>query len=142
MIGYPINFEAKATTNSGINSHWSAHSQEFKLDCGIPTEFEGPGHALSPEDLYAQALTNCFVATFKVFAEKSHLEFSSLSCHGLLTVDLNEAKKPCMKKFKLTVQLTNVSNIDKAKILADKAFKNGFILNSVKTDLTFELLLN
>ena len=51
-------------------------------------------------------------------------------------------KKVCMKKFALKVFITGASNPDKAKLLAEKAFKNGFILNSVKTDLSFELALN
>lgn len=142
MISYPIEFQTQAAALSGINSSWSIQSQNFDLSCAVPVEFEGPGHALSPEDLFAQALTNCFVATFKVYAEKSRLEYDQLTCQGLLVVDLDENKKPCMKTFKLIANIKNPNSLDKAKLLADKAFKNGFILNSVKTHLTFELIVS
>ncbi len=142
MISYPIEFQTKAAAHSGINSNWNIQSQNFELSCAVPVEFEGPGQALSPEDLFAQALTNCFVATFKVYAEKSRLEYDQVTCQGLLVVDLDENKKPCMKTFKLMTSIQNPSSLEKAKLLAEKAFKNGFILNSVKTQLTFELVLN
>jgi organic hydroperoxide reductase OsmC/OhrA len=141
MIKYPILFHSDVNSLSGINSIWTIKSQNISNSCAIPEEFEGPGGALSPEDLYAQALTNCFVATFKVFAEKSKLEFESVSCKGELIVDLDEHKKPCMKSFKLRAQIKNANSVDKAKLLAEKAFKTGFILNSVKTELSFELVL-
>lgn len=139
MITYPIEFQTKASALAGINANWNLHSQGIDLNCAIPPEFEGPGKALSPEDLYAQALTNCFVATFKVYAEKSHLNYDHLNCSGLLVVDLDENKKPCMKSFKLFAEIQNPSSGEKAKLLAEKAFKSGFILNSVKTNLSFEL---
>lgn len=142
MITYPIEFQSKANAASGINSNWTLNSQDVELSCAIPPEFEGPGQALSPEDLYAQALTNCFVATFKVYAEKSHLSYENLKCNGLLVVDLDENKKPCMKSFKLMADIQNPSSSEKAKLLAEKAFKSGFILNSVKTNLEFELKIS
>jgi organic hydroperoxide reductase OsmC/OhrA len=141
MIKYPILFNSKAQSQSSINSLWTIESQNISNSCAIPEEFEGPGGALSPEDLYAQALTNCFVATFKVFAEKSKLEFENVTCKGELIVDLDENKKPWMKSFKLMAQIKNANSVDKAKLLAEKAFKTGFILNSVKTELSFELEL-
>lgn len=141
MITYPIEFQTKANALPGINANWELHSQAIKLDCAIPPEFEGPGNALSPEDLYAQALTNCFVATFKVYAEKSHLNYDNLNCSGILMVDLDENKKPCMKSFKLLVEIQNPTSPEKAKLLAEKAFKSGFILNSVKTELSFDLTI-
>lgn len=141
MINYPIEFQTKASALSGINSNWNTLSEPFEMSCAIPVEFEGPGQALSPEDLFAQALTNCFIATFKVYAEKSRLEFSNLSCRGFLTVDLDENKKPWMKSFKLIATIQNPNSEDKARLLADKAFKSGFILNSVKTHLSFELIV-
>lgn len=142
MITYPIEFQTKANSLSGINANWSLNSQGIELSCAIPPEFEGPGEAFSPEDLFAQALTNCFIATFKVYAEKSHLSYESLNCKGLLIVDLDENKKPCMKSFKLIAEIQKPSSYEKAKLLAEKAFKSGFILNSVKTALSFELSIN
>jgi organic hydroperoxide reductase OsmC/OhrA len=139
MINYPIQFKTKAHTESGMNTIWKVDSSDYNLSCAIPPEFEGPGGALSPEDLYAQALTNCFIATFKVYAEKSKLSFEGLTAEGQLEVDLDESKKPWMKKFILKAEIKSPSSKEKAELLMNKAFKSGFILNSVKTELSFEL---
>lgn len=139
MIQYPMHFSTKAQTQAGMNTVWNVDSSDFNLSCAIPPEFEGPGGALSPEDLYAQALTNCFIATFKVYAEKSKLNFESLSAQGQLVVDLDENRKPCMKKFNLKAQIKSPDSKEKAEMLLQKAFKSGFILNSVKTELSLEI---
>ena len=97
----------------------------------------GPGGALSPEDLFNQALANCFVATFKVYAENSKLTFSNLNVKSKLVVDLDERRKPVMKEFFLDVEISGPSNADKAMLLAKKASESGFILNSVKTNCHF-----
>ncbi len=105
----------------------------------MPQEFEGPGGALSPEDLFAQALTNCFIATFKVYAEKSKVDFSHVEVKAELIADLNENKKPVMKKCILHAKIYGCKNADRIRTIADKAFSSGFILNSVKTEMKLEL---
>jgi organic hydroperoxide reductase OsmC/OhrA len=142
MIKYPISFSSRAQTASGIQRNWVVSSGDHALICAIPPEFEGPGGGLSPEDLYAQALTNCFIATFKVYAEKSNLDFLDLNVNSELFVDLNEQRKPVMKRMTIKVEIAGTEQEEKARSLAEKAFKSGFILNSVKTDLTLDLTVN
>lgn len=139
MINYPISFYANADSKSGVAAPWTIESQNIYQTCAIPPEFEGPGEALSPEDLFAQALTNCFVATFKVYAEKSKVHFTNVIVKTELVADLNEDKKPVMKKCTLNVKIVGCENPDRVKILAQKAFSSGFIINSVKTELTMNL---
>ena len=142
MFKYPMYFQAESLTQSGVQKTWTVTSKTSQNDwtatCAVPPEFNGPGGGFSPEDLFAQALTNCFVATFKVYAENSKLDYDSLSAESVLTVDLDENKKPVMKKLKLVVSVLNPSNQDKAELLAKKAFQSGFILNSVKTEIEYE----
>ncbi len=139
MIKYPITFHATADCTAGIQTLWQTESQKFAGHCAIPTEFEGPGGAMSPEDLYAQALTNCFIATFKVYAEKSKISFSSLNVKTELIADLNESKKPIMKKCTLQVSIRGCEHPDRIKTIAEKAFNSGFIINSVKTEMAMDL---
>ena len=139
MINYPISFFAVAESKSGIQSQWTVESQKIGTQCAIPPEFEGPGGALSPEDLFAQALTNCFIATFKVYAEKSKLNFNYLSVETELVADIGEEKKPVMKKCVLHVEIIGSENVTRTKLLAEKAFQSGFILNSVKTEMLLNL---
>jgi organic hydroperoxide reductase OsmC/OhrA len=139
MINYPISFYANAHSKSGMAAPWTVESQNIFQTCAIPPEFEGPGEALSPEDLFAQALTNCFVATFKVYAEKSKVQFTNLVVKTELIADLNENKKPVMKKCTLNVKIAGCENPERVKLLAEKAFTSGFIINSVKTELAMIL---
>lgn len=139
MITYPVSFTASAEAQPGIQSVWKSTSQSHQLSCAIPPDFEGPGGALSPEDLFAQALTNCFLATFKVYAEKSRAIYSTVIVHSELIVDLDESRKPVMKKLILKAEIGGCENADRVRALAQRAFSSGFILNSVKTELQFEL---
>jgi organic hydroperoxide reductase OsmC/OhrA len=141
LIQYPIHFSTQATTPGGIQTSWPVRSAECEMQLAIPTEFEGPGGALSPEDLFAQALTNCFIATFKVLAEKSRVNFEKLDVSGRLTVERDEAKRPVMKAFHFVIELVAPSDADRAKRLVDKALESGFILNSVKTEITHEVVV-
>ena len=139
MIQYPLSFSVEAQAPSGIQQNWTASAGEHLAKMSIPPEFEGPGGAFSPEDLFALALSNCFVATFKVYAEKSKLQFSSVKAQAKLIVDLDEQKKPIMKSMTLEICLKGVENQDRARMLVERALKSGFILNSVKTNVTAEL---
>lgn len=133
-------FNATAKGSSGIQTSWSAQVETFseKLTLAIPPEFNGPGNGLSPEDLYNMALQNCFAATFKVFAEKSRLQFSEFHLNSRLEVDRNEKGQVCMARFHLKVQLSGVVQKDSALRLLERTKTNCMILNSVLTEKTFE----
>ena len=141
MIQYPIHFSTEASAVCGISASWIARSVGLEITVAIPTEFEGPGGAISPEDLYAQALTNCFLATYKVLAEKSRVTFERITVEGRLMVDRNELKQPTMQTIHFVIKLTAPSDEAKARRLVEKALHSGFILNSVKTELSHELVI-
>ena len=141
MTNYPLTFQTKATAESGIATRWVIDSMGHQAECAIPPEFEGPGGAFSPEDLFAQSLTNCFLGTFKVMAEKSKLSFQTIDLNGLLVMDRDDAKRPVMKAFTLQIKLTSPSDPVRATNLVKKAMEAGFILNSVKTSISYQLEL-
>lgn len=136
-MAYPLNFESVTQSECGITGVWSSRSGDFESSIAIPPEFAGPGGGLSPEDLFNHALTNCFVATFKVYAQNSKLTFDRIEAHSKLVVDLDDNRKPVMKALEVRVRIENPSDRDKALMLAQKASRSGFILNSVKTDCQF-----
>ena len=142
MIQYPLIFESETKASPGIQGTWVTQSQGHSSTCSVPREFSGSGGGLSPEDLFNHALTNCFVATFKVYAENSKLEFDSISAHSRLVVEAGEERRVVMKKIDIHVKILNPSNSEKALQLAKKASDGGFILNSVKTErhFTFEII--
>jgi organic hydroperoxide reductase OsmC/OhrA len=136
---FPFHFEARTESAPGIQTTWLAECGEQSTQLAIPPEFEGPGGGFSPEDLFNQALTNCFVATFKVYAEHSKLDYERVIAVASLEVGLDENKKPVMKKISVRVRIVRPSNPDRALVLAKKATQSGFILNSVKTEREFDI---
>ena len=142
MVSYPLSFFAKAQSSQGILQLWTSESQSIESQCSIPPEFEGPGGGLSPEDLFAQALTNCFIATFKVFAEKSKLSYRSIHIDTELVVGPNDNNKPVMRNCHFEILISGCENHVKARLLAQRVFQAGFILNSVKTELSMNLKLS
>ena len=138
MVEYPLSFSSETVAKSGTAGTWVTKSDEGSSECCVPVIFSGSGRALSPEDLFNHALTNCFIATFKVYAEKSKLNFDSVTADSHLVVEKDKnTDKVTMKSIKIDVKIFNPSDPKKARTLAEKASKDGFILNSVKTDLHF-----
>lgn len=144
MIKYPLYFKAQSQSPAGIQTQWTTSVSPFILDlaCAIPPEFEGPGNGYSPEDFFLLAATNCFIATFKVFAEKSRLQYENLTIESQLIMDRNESGIPWMKSVLLRVNLVKPNQLDQAKRLMVKVSQNCFVLNSLKSEKTFELAID
>jgi organic hydroperoxide reductase OsmC/OhrA len=135
MITYPQRFHAEATAHSGIKETWQVSASDYKTECSIPEIYSGTGEAFSPEELFLLSLQNCFVASFKVYAEHTRLNFDRIDVLADLDVDLDEDRGPVMKSVEMKIDLYGVSNEDKAKDLIDRALKNGFIFNSIQTSV-------
>jgi organic hydroperoxide reductase OsmC/OhrA len=140
MITYPVSFHGTSEATAGIQKEWKVSSSDFAVTCSVPREFEGSGSTFSPEDFFLLSLKNCFVATFKVYAEYSRLSFDLLKVTGELIVDKDENNKPVMKKLKLKIEISNPSDKKKADLLVKKTLENGFILQSVKTEVHSETI--
>jgi organic hydroperoxide reductase OsmC/OhrA len=140
MLKYPMKFTVSAESPSGIQTAWKtqAKSHDQEIPVAIPPEFDGPGNGLSPEDLYAMALQNCFIATFKVFAEKSKLQFRSIFVESVLALDRNEKGHPWMAHLHLHVTLAGANQIENAQRILEKTTQSCMILNSVNTQKTFK----
>lgn len=142
MNQYPINFEVNGKAKSGVLDQWSCKANDINSSLAIPSSFGGSNNGLSPEDLYCMALLNCFVGTFKVYAQNSKLNYDEMKFSAKLSVDQDEHKKIIMKEFDAQVEIIGVDNKDKAMLLAKKAASSGFILNSVKTQCKFNFVIS
>ena len=137
-----MTFNVQSNATSGIGESWeTAVSASSPLTVAIPPEFDGLGGGYSPEDFYSFALANCFIATFKVFAEKSRISFKSIHAEGVLTLDRDENGKPWMKHFLLEVTLVGHEDRERALRLLEKTSQSCMILNSVKTEKTFKFIV-
>lgn len=143
MYKFPMKFPVSAKTEKGIVSAWTTQTGAASpLTCAIPPEFNGPGGGYSPEDFYALALANCFIATFKVFAENSKLEFKTLNVNAELEVDRNEKGFPWMARMNFKVQLDGSGNKELAQRVLEKTQKGCLVLNSVNTEKHFEFVIS
>lgn len=135
-------FNIKTSSISGINTSWNTTINNELLILDIPKDFQGPGNHISPEDLFAASLGNCFLATFKVIAEKSKLNFESIDVHVELILDEDLlTSKTVMKKANFKIYLFSPDNIDRANRILNKTPDNCMILNSVKTEFTFQYFI-
>lgn len=139
MIEYPIKFTSKASSASGVFNTWKVESFNNEAVCAVPNEFGGPGGGFSPEDFFAQALMNCFLATFKVYAEASKIIYSQVEVSSELTVDKNESGQPIMSHMMMHIIIKNAERPDRIEPLVLKVLRSGFILNSVKTKIEHTL---
>ncbi len=139
MKAYPMSFVVSAESSAGIQTNWRTTAEAFKHDIpmSIPPEFDGPGSGLSPEDLYALALQNCFLATFKVFAEKSRLAFQNINIRANLEVDRDESGRPWMARIHMNIVLNGISQKETALRILERTSQSCMILNSVRTEKTF-----
>jgi organic hydroperoxide reductase OsmC/OhrA len=142
MLKLPIEFFSKAVSMESHLKPWTIVSGDQSGVCSVPVEFGGPGGGFSPEDLYLQALINCFVGTFKVYAQGSKIEYAKLEVFGTLLVNQNSVRKTTMEKCQLKVDLFGVNRPDRVQALVEKVFRDGFILNSVKTEISHQLTLH
>ncbi len=141
MIQYPLTFPVQARATHGTDSNWEcgagAADNLAEIKCAIPIEFGGPGGGYSPEDLFALALVNCFIATFKVIASASRLQYSVIRGKALLTVDRNDSGKPWMEACSFQFTLEGVTERDKSEQILNKTSSQCLIWNSVYTKKNF-----
>lgn len=138
MYKFPMNFSATSSSRSGIQTPWVSSAAGFQSQVAIPEAFEGSGKGLSPEDLLAQAMLNCFFATFKVFAEKSRLDFSSIDGNAALTLNREQKSPPRITHIQLNIRLSGASDPSKAERILQKTKSNCLIINAVQIDKSFE----
>ena len=128
-------FSSEVSANGDFEKQWTIKSGPTAASCSIPPEFGGLGGGFSPEDLFLQSLMNCFDGTFKVYAKGSRISFSNLMVKGLLTVDKNPDGKVIMKSALLEIKVKGVDRAERVETIVEKTLRDGFILNSVKTEI-------
>ncbi len=111
------------------------------IQLSIPPEFSGPGEGYSPEDLYALALLNCYIATFKFVSEKSKLSFREIFGEAKLEVGDTENQKNWMKALTIKITLKGADQPDRALALMQKTTAHCMIHQSVKTQIHFDFVM-
>ncbi len=140
MIKFPMKFEVQAAASAGIQANWTGQSDQLPpIPSAIPPEFMGPGGGYSPEDLFALALLNCLIATFKVYAEKSKAEFKEIKGKVVLTVDKVLPQGFAMTHAEIFFDIAGSTDPEKLRKVLDSAIKDCAVSNSMKTGKTFHI---
>lgn len=140
MVTYPLHFEVSAEASGRMDQAWRTGTEHIDryTEAAVPPEFKGPGGGFSPEDLYAMALLNCFMATFQVLAKNMKLAIEGVNARGKLTVDRGADGRPWMSHMGIQVDVKSSGDTAQVEQLLRKTAANCLILNSVRTEKTFE----
>lgn len=117
---------------------------ESKIEVVTPPEFpKGIAGKWSPEHLFVAAVNSCFMTTFLAVAENSKLEFETMECNAIGTLDKVEGK------FQITeitlfpiVKILDEVQKDKAIRVIEMSEKACLISNSIKTKVVLKPKIN
>ena len=135
---YTVSAHGKSDTNVTLSSRGLRD-----LDTAGPPEFGGPGDVWSPETLLVGAVADCFILSFRATARAAHLEWDSLSCSVIGTLDKID-RVTQFTAYDITAELTLPASSDdkaddkKALRLMEKAEKHCLITNSLKAATTLQ----
>lgn len=101
-----------------------------------PRQFDGPGNRWSPETLLAAAVSDCFVLTFRAVARASRLDWTSLECHVVGTVDRVDRTMRFIR-FDIRARLTVADEGDRERAVRalEKAERGCLISNSLRAEV-------
>jgi organic hydroperoxide reductase OsmC/OhrA len=131
MHPYPHHYQAAASGNADGAVQLTSPGLPT-LASAPPPEFDGPGGAWSPETLLVAALADCFILTFRAIAKASKYEWLGLECsvEGVLERGASGAS---FTRFttKAKLRVPAGADVERAKVLLEKAEKGCLIANSV-----------
>lgn len=128
MVEYSEDYDAHAVAGNEADG-WPTESRG-RFEVGIPAEFGGGFDGPAPENYYAIALTNCFVATFKTMAANSGLEFEEITADGRLKLRPDDGST-AVDSFELDVDLYVEPPGARAERVLERTRDYCFILDSV-----------
>jgi organic hydroperoxide reductase OsmC/OhrA len=102
------------------------------LRSAAPSEFGGPGDLWSPETLLVAAVADCYALTFRGIASRSKLQWTSLVCHVVGTLDRVEHVTRFVEfHLQVRLQVPEGTSEDQARRLLVKAEETCLITRSL-----------
>ncbi|MBN2479460.1 MAG: OsmC family protein [Parachlamydiales bacterium] len=143
MSMFPLKYEVIANASEGISNKWESSVKGLpKIEVAVPPEFNGPGKAYSPEDLYGLAVLNCLIAVYKDICEKNQIKFKEINGKIIVTLDKShEGNGLVITHLDITFDISGASDKDKARIFLEKALKTCPVTNSIKSGKTCHITI-
>lgn len=138
MQDLPHHYVVSASTTTDKNVKLASQGLEDLSTAG-PAEFGGPGDLWSPETLLVGSVADCFILSFRAIARAARLDWNSLDCKAVGTLDKVE-RVTQFTHFDVKAELTVPAGTDeeKAHRLLEKAEKHCLITNSMKAPSTLD----
>jgi len=110
------------------------------LDVSAPPEFQGQDGIWTPEHLYIASVNACFMTTFLAIAGNSKLDVVSFSASagGKLEKVEGSGFQITQIILKPRIVLRAARDLERARRIVEKAERNCFISNSIKTVVKVE----
>jgi peroxiredoxin-like protein len=142
MLPLPHRYFATSTATPQTHIRLNSHGLH-ELTSETPREFGGPGDLWSPETLLMAAIADCFVLTFKAIAIANRLDWAHMECTAQGTLDRAEGVTRFTDiHLRVALTLADVSDMERARRLLEKAEKGCLISNSLKCARTLEVELD
>lgn len=134
----------RVKTEGSATSILTSHADNLpNILVAPPAQFGGPGDHWSPENLLMASVANCLVLSFKAIARASGLEWITIECESVGTLERVERKTQftdVLSKVKLCIPTTQSK--EKAERLLMKAEDTCFISNSMTCESRIECEIN
>ncbi len=144
MSAHPITLR---WSRDGKPFGYKEYSRDHELDFGhgvtLPfsaaAEYQGTAEIPDPEQAYVASLSSCHMLTFLALASLQKLTVESYTDEAVGFLEKGEHGKPVLSRIELhptTVFAEGVTvSPEKLRELHDKAHKECFLANSVKTEI-------
>lgn len=103
-------------------------------------DFHGSANTTNPEELLAASLSSCHMMTLLAIASKTGLVVNNYKCKAVALLDKNEEGRMSVTEIKLHPEVifsgSKIPDAEQLKSLHEKAHRNCFIAQSIKTKVT------
>lgn len=104
-----------------------------------PEQFGGPGDHWSPEMMLVGAVADCVALSFRAVARASRYDWDHLSCRVEGTLDrVDRVTQFTHFTIHATLAVPDGADLDRARLLLEKAERNCLVSNSLKAESTLD----
>ncbi|MFB6076912.1 MAG: OsmC family protein, partial [Candidatus Nanohaloarchaea archaeon] len=125
-----------AVAEDGADVWLTAADSGGELRVSPPSAFDGSDREISPEELFALAIANCIVSTYRAVAARKGLAYDAVTADIETTLDrAGDEGRPEITHADVTVTVDGVADTDLAREIGTITDRSCFVSRSVTTDI-------
>ena len=139
MHAFPHHYTVTAAAHQDTANVTVSGAGLSDISTNAPAEFGGPGDQWSPESLIMAAVADCFILSFRAIATASKVDWQSIRCQAVGTLDQVERKMVFTAvELDVTVTASADANAERIERLLHKAEETCLITNSLTADVALK----